>query len=47
MGIWKVIYNKFVRWFLNEAKDEEYIRWCTEHGYIEDLQVNNRIRLVR
>lgn len=33
----RVRYNKFIRWFLNEAKDEEYIKWCIKHGYTEDL----------
>lgn len=32
-----LVYNKFIRWFLNETKDEEYIKWCVEHEYTEDL----------
>lgn len=46
MGI-RIIFDKIIKQFLNEDKDEEYIKWCIEHGYIEDLQINNRIRLVR
>lgn len=36
MGI-RIIFNRIIDWFLNEDKDKEYIIWCTEHGYTEDL----------
>lgn len=34
----RVIFNKIIKQFLNEDKDKDYIRWCIEHGYTEDLQ---------
>lgn len=37
MGI-RVIINKIIEWFLNENKDKEYITWCIEHGYTEDIK---------
>ena len=33
--------NEIIKQFLNEDKDKEYIKWCTEHRYVEDLQINN------
>lgn len=35
----RLLINKIIKQFLNE--DKEYIKWCTEHRYVEDLQINN------
>ena len=32
-----MIFNKFIKWVLNERKDKEYIEWCIKYRYTEDL----------